>query len=112
MGILKRGDVVTIAGGGGDYGSKPRPAIVIQANTFDALDSVVVLPLTGHLEDAAIFRIIIEPSRQNGITRLSQVMIDKIMPVRKDRINDVIGEIDRKLMKKMEVAIAVFLGIA
>src|SRR5260364_374395 len=29
-GRLKRGDVVTIAGGGGDYGSKPRLATIVQ----------------------------------------------------------------------------------
>lgn len=109
---MKRGDVVTIAGGGGDYGSKPRPAIVMQGDAFDALDSVVVLPLTGNLEDAAMFRIVIEPTNQNGITKLSQVMVDKIMPVRKERIHAVVGEIDRKMMKKIEVAITVFLGIA
>lgn len=101
-----------VAGGGGDYSSKPRPAIVVQADAFEPLDSVVVLPLTGQLEDAAIFRIVIELSSQNGITRLSQVMIDKIMPVRKECISATIGEVDRKTLKKLEVALTVFLGIA
>lgn len=110
MGSLKRGDVVTIAGGGGDYGSKPRPAIVMQSDLFSALDSLTVLPITGHLADAALFRINLEPTEENGISRLSQVMVDKIMPVRRARIDEVIGVIDRKLMKKLEVAVTVFLG--
>jgi mRNA interferase MazF len=63
---LKRGDVVTIAGGAGDYGSKLRPAIIIQSDIFNALQSIAVLPLTSHLADAPIFRVVIEPTINNG----------------------------------------------
>ncbi|CCD30175.1 putative PemK-like protein [Candidatus Glomeribacter gigasporarum BEG34] len=109
---MKRGDVVPIAGGEGDYGSKPRPAIIIQSDLFNALESVSVLPLTSDLEDAPVFRVVIEPTGRNGISRLSQAMVDKIMPVRKERIREVIGELDRKTMIKIESAIILFYGIA
>lgn len=109
---MKRGDVVTIAGGEGDYSSKPRPVIIIQSDIFNELESIAVLPLTSHLEDAPVFRVVIEPYKNNGISKLSQAMVDKIMPVRKERINEKIGKIDRKTMIKIESAIAVFYGIA
>lgn len=109
---LKRGDVVTIAGGRGDYGSKPRPAIIVQSDLFKELESVSILPLTSCLEDAPVFRVVIEPTGSNGISKLSQAMVDKMMPVRKERIRDMIGELDRKTMIKVENAIAIFYGIA
>ncbi|WP_238985023.1 type II toxin-antitoxin system PemK/MazF family toxin [Candidatus Glomeribacter gigasporarum] len=112
MGSLKRGDVVTIAGGKGDYGSKPRPAIIIQSDIFNELKSISVLPLTSHIEDAPVFRVVIEPDKSNGISKLSQAMVDKIMPVRKEKISGIIGKINRKLMIKIESAIAIFYGIA
>jgi mRNA interferase MazF len=46
---VRRGDLVTIALTG-DYG-KPRPALVVQADAFDALTSVTVLRLTSELHD-------------------------------------------------------------
>ncbi len=112
MGCLKRGDVVTIAGDGGDYGSKPRPAIIIQSDLFNALESVSVLPLTSSLEDAPVFRVVIEPTGSNGIAKLSQAMVDKMMPVRKERIREVMGKLDRKTMIRIESALAIFYGIA
>ena len=108
MGSLKRGDVVTIAGGEGDYGNKPRPAIIIQSDIFNELESVSVLPLTSHIENAPVFRIVIEPTKNNGISKLSQAMVDKIMPVRKERISETIGKIDRKIMIKIESAMVIF----
>lgn len=44
---MKRGDVVTVALQG-DLG-KPRPALVIQSDLFDAHPSVTILPLTSDL---------------------------------------------------------------
>ena len=41
---VRRGDLVTVALQG-DYG-KPRPALVIQADQFADLGSVVILPIT------------------------------------------------------------------
>ncbi len=46
---VKRGDLVTIAVSG-DYG-KPRPALIIQADSFSNLGSVKVLRLTSELHD-------------------------------------------------------------
>src|SRR5260363_141571 len=96
----------------GDYGSKPRPAIIIQSDIFNELKSISVLPLTSHIEDAPVFRVVIEPDKSNGISKLSQAMVDKIMPVRKEKISGIIGKINRKLMIKIESAIAIFYGIA
>jgi len=55
-----RGDLVTIATQG-DFG-KPRPALVIQADPFNALSSITVLPVTSTLVDAPLLRVTVEPT--------------------------------------------------
>lgn len=49
---MRRGNLVTVALQG-DYG-KPRPALVIQADQFADLGSVVILPITSTLVDTAV----------------------------------------------------------
>ncbi|MGK9145880.1 type II toxin-antitoxin system PemK/MazF family toxin, partial [Xanthomonas euvesicatoria] len=51
---MMRGDFVTIAMQG-DFG-KPRPALVIQADQFDAHTTVTVLPVTSTLVAAPLLR--------------------------------------------------------
>lgn len=109
---MRRGDVVTLAGGEGDYSGKPRPAIVIQSDLFGDLGSVVVLPLTSQLGDAPLFRIGITPTDRNGVNKASQIMLDKITAVRRDRIGQVIGRIEDDAMLAVTRALAVFLGFA
>lgn len=107
---MKRGDVVTVAISG-DFG-KPRPALVIQADAFDAIGTVTVLLLTGTLTDAPLLRPAVEPNTANGLTKPSQVMIDKAMSVRRERIGAPIGRLDDETMLTVTRALAVFLGIA
>ncbi len=52
---MKRGDLVTVALHG-DQG-KPRPALVVQSDSFAELASVTVLPITSTLVDAPLVRI-------------------------------------------------------
>ena len=42
----KRGDLWTLAGGGGNLTSKPRPALIITSEVFSGLDFVTVLLVT------------------------------------------------------------------
>jgi len=107
---LKRGDLVTIALPG-DFG-KPRPALVIQADQFDQTGTVTVLLVTGSLVDAPLIRQTIDPTPENGLRKNSQVMVDKAMSVRRDRVGSVIGRVDSASMLAVTRALAVFVGIA
>ena len=95
----------------GDFG-KPRPALVIQANQFDEHATVTVLPTTGTLVAAPLFRITVAPNAENGLQQPSQVMVDKAMTVKRDKIGPVFGRIDADAMVEVERCLAVFLGIA
>lgn len=105
-----RGDLVTITMQG-DFG-KPRPALVIQANPFSEHASITVLPITGTLVAAPLLRVTVQPSAGNGLQKLSQVMVDKTVTVRRDKLGPAFGRIDADVMLEIERCLAVFLGIA
>ena len=105
-----RGDFVTIAMQG-DFG-KPRPALVIQADQFGEHATVTVLPVTSTLVAAPLLRITVQPHVENGLQKPSQVMLDKTMTVKRDKIGQAFGRIDVDAMVEVERCLAVFLGIA
>jgi mRNA interferase MazF len=105
-----RGDLVTITLQG-DFG-KPRPALVIQADAFDAHPSVTVLPVSSTRVDAPLLRVTLQPTAQNRLRKPSQVMVDKAMTVRRDKLGDVFGRIEVESMVEVERCLAIFLGIA
>jgi mRNA interferase MazF len=108
---VKRGDLVAVAQPG-DLG-KPRPARVVQADLFNETHaSVTVLPVTGTIVDAPLFRIALEPTPDNGLEKPSQVMVDKATSVRADRIGKTIGRVGDDTMIGVSRALAVWLGIA
>ncbi|WP_455466963.1 type II toxin-antitoxin system PemK/MazF family toxin [Bartonella sp. B39] len=104
-----RGSLVTIAIQG-DFG-KPRPALIIQGNQFSEHTSMAVLPITSTLVNAPLLRITIQPNAKNGLQKPSQVMIDKIMTVRCDKMGSIFGSLQEKEMLEIERCLAVFLGI-
>jgi mRNA interferase MazF len=106
---MKRGDFVTIAVQG-DPGN-PRVALVMQADQFAEHVSVTLLPLTATLVDAPLLRITVEPDLDNGLDQPFQVMVDKAITVKRDKIGPVLGRIDADLLVKVERTLAMFLGI-
>ena len=94
----------------GDFG-KPRPALVIQADQFDEHATVTVLPVTSTLVAAPLFRITVQPSTANGLRKRSQVMVDKAMTVKRNKVGPTFGRIDADTLVEVERCLAVFLGI-
>jgi mRNA interferase MazF len=107
---LKRGDLVTVSVSG-DFG-KPRPALVIQSDYFDELATVTVLLLTGTIADAPLIRLTVEPTAENGLGKTSQVMIDKAMTIRRERVGASFGRLDDATMLSVTRSLATFLGVA
>lgn len=105
-----RGDFVTIAMQG-DFG-KPRPALVIQADQFGEHATVTVLPVTSTIIAAPLLRIAVQPSAENRLEKPSQVMVDKALTVKRDKVGQAFGRIDANTMVEVERCLVVFLGIA
>jgi mRNA interferase MazF len=106
---MKRGDLVTIALQG-DYG-KPRPALIVQSDLFDEHPSVTVLPVTGELRNAPLFRIRIESGLANNLQKTSEIMVDKAQSVPRERVGEVFGHVTEEQMLAVSRSLAVFLGV-
>jgi mRNA interferase MazF len=68
--------------------------------------------LTSDIQEAPLFRLTIEPNKDNGLTKQSQIMIDKVTALKRERIVQNIGHIDDDSMIKLNRSLALFLGIA
>ena len=108
---MRRGDLVVVAMPG-DYG-KPRPALIVQSDLFnEAHASITVAPVTSTIMDTPLFRVTVEPSRRNGLRLVSQVMVDKITTVRRQRLGPAIGRLEEDVMQRVSRALALWFGIA
>ena len=108
---MKRGDIWTVAGGP-DYAGKPRPAVIVQDDSFDATASITICAFTSDPTDAPLFRIPIEPSEGNGIRTASSLMVDKLTTVPRRKLGEQLGRLDDEDLVRMNRAILVFLGLA
>jgi mRNA interferase MazF len=108
---VKRGDLVVVAVPG-DYG-KPRPALVVQSDLFnDTHASITVAPITSTIVDTPLFRVTVEPSRRNGLRLVSQIMVDKVTAVRRQRLGQTIGRLEEDVMLRVSRALALWFRIA
>jgi len=108
---VRRGEIWTVAGGP-DYVGKPRPAVILQDDAFDATASMTICPFTTHAIDAPLMRLPIGPSEQNGLRAPSQLMVDKITTVSRTKLADRIGLLSDEDVLRMNRAVIVFLGLA
>lgn len=108
---MKRGEIWTIAGGS-DYAGKPRPAVIVQDDDFDATSSITVCAFTTNPAEAPLFRIQVEPNERNGLRTASSLMVDKVTTVRRDKIGSLIGRLDDEDIVRLNQALLVFLGLA
>jgi mRNA interferase MazF len=107
---MRRGDLVTIALRG-DFG-KPRPALIVQSDHFDAQPTVTVLLVSSALGASPLLCVTIEPDERNGLRAPSQIMVDKAMTVMRGKVGPKFGRLGRDRMPEVERCLALFLGIA
>ena len=108
---MRRGEIWTVAGGGA-YAGKPRPAVIVQDDRFDANDSVVVCPLTTDPTSAPIFRLPIPSNTRTGLRSPCRLMVDKLTAVPRTRLGQIVGRLNGDELKALNGAIFVFLGLA
>ncbi|TGD88397.1 type II toxin-antitoxin system PemK/MazF family toxin [Mycolicibacterium sp. CH28] len=109
---MNRGEIWTVAGGA--YAGKPRPAVIVQDDLFDATTSVTIAPMTSTLLDAPLIRIRIAggDGRLSGLDHDSHVMIDKLTTVRRSNVHARVGRLTAEQIVEVERAMMAFLGLA
>lgn len=108
---MKRGEIWTVAGGK-DYAGKPRPVVIVQDDRFDKTNSITVCAFTTDATDAPLFRLIVEPSADNGLRAVCRLMVDKITTVPKSKVRARVGRLTAEDVVRLNRAMLVFLGIA
>jgi mRNA interferase MazF len=108
---VTRGEIWTVAGGT-DYAGKPRPAVIVQDDGFDATASVTICAFTSDPTAAPLLRIRIEPSEGNGLREPSSLMVDKLTTVPKRKLGTRIGRLGDEDTVRLNRALMVFLGLA
>jgi mRNA interferase MazF len=110
MSEYQRGDVVVCALAG-DFG-KPRPAVVVQSDLFNQTHaSVVLCPISSEATGLTLFRVPIPASQASGLREDSEVMVDKIGAVRRERVRQRIGALTRAQMSLMDRALRLWLEL-
>lgn len=108
---MKRGEIWTVAGSG-DYAGKPRPAVIVQDDSFGATQSVTVCLLTTDTTEAPMFRLPVPVSAANGLREPCRLMVDKLTTVPRARLGTRIGTLEDDLLSRLAVSMLVFLGLA
>jgi mRNA interferase MazF len=108
---VKRGEIWTAAGGG-EYGGKPRPVVIVGDDLFADLPSVTVCGFTTHASDAPLIRLLVAPTAANGLRQNCWIMVDKIITVPRSRLGARLGQLDAAGKVALGRALAVYLGLA
>lgn len=108
---MRRGEIWTVAGGK-DYAGKPRPAVIVQDDSFDATDSITVCAFTTDETEAPLFRLPVEPNERNGLRTTCRLMVDKVTTVPKSKIGRRLGRLEDEDILRLNQAVLVFLGLA
>lgn len=109
--LFTRGAIVIIAAKGA-YTGKPRPAVIVQADLFNATHSSVTLcPITSDSVDAPLFRVTLPPGDRTGLSAVSQAMIDKVVSVPRAAIVREVGRCDLFHLDLIDDALRLWLGL-
>jgi mRNA interferase MazF len=108
---VTRGAIVVVARRGA-YTGKPRPALVVQADSYNPThSSLTVCPITSDCVDAPLFRVTLPPGERTGLATVSQVMIDKIVSVPRGAIAQEIGRCDALHLELIDDALRRWLDL-
>jgi len=89
------------------------PAVIVQADEFSKdLSTVFICPVSSDVQERLPLRPIIEAEPSNGLRLRSQIMTDKMIALRQDRVRRVIGHIDSQTSEQLDRALLVVLGLA
>jgi mRNA interferase MazF len=104
---VKRGDIVTVAAG------KPRPAVVVQSDHLLPYPMIIVVPMTSEVDvrPPPFTRMTIDPNPTNGLKRVSQIMVDRIIGLPVAQLRPTPGRLEDDKLTELTRLLALWLGI-
>jgi mRNA interferase MazF len=107
---VTRGEIYTAAARG-PYTGKPRPVVILQDDRFDATASITICPFTTNPVEAPLVRLPIDPSEENGLDQVSQIMVDKVTTVPRASLGKCLGRLRDDDLVALNRSLIVFLGL-
>ena len=97
------------------YLAQPRQRLV--PNMWTGVGKVArrlaaIRPAARGVLDAPLLRVTVQPDKTNNMQKPSQVMVDKAMTVKRDKLGEAFGSAGDETMLEVGRCLAVFLGIA
>jgi mRNA interferase MazF len=115
---MTRGDIVLVnlpqtLDGAGHEQAGTRPALIVHEDaTSDTLSVVMIVPFTSNLKAQRFPHIIlIQPTKENGLTVPSVLLIFQLRAIDKHRVGRKIGHLEEELMGKANQEIKELLGL-
>jgi mRNA interferase MazF len=84
----------------------------VQSDAFDRTRSVTICAFTTDMTEADPARVMIEPSRENGLRAASWLMVDKLTTLPREKVGRLIGRLSADDVARVDETIALFLGLA
>ena len=115
---MKRGDIVLVnlpqsADDAGHEQVGTRPALVVQNDAGDeSLSVIMIVPFTSNLKaQRFLHTILIEPSKENGLSVSSVLLVFQLRAIDKKRVTKKIGQLEDELMEKVNQEMKDLLGL-
>jgi mRNA interferase MazF len=107
---MRRGEVWTLWDN--RYASKARPVVIVQSDTVQGFDSIVLCLFTTFESGHIPTRVHIPTDDANGLLRDSYVMTEKIVTVAKTELGERIGALTDAQMHRISAKLARIMGVA
>jgi len=108
---VKRGEIYYVVPPR-DFG-KQRPAVVIQSSLFlENASTITFCLMTGSVQFVNPVRILVNPTRTNGLDQPSLIQVDNIVTVDAERIRNRIGTITSTQLATLDAALKLWLGLS
>ncbi len=96
---MKRGEVWTLRDT--RYATKARPVVIIQSDSHDSFDSIILCLFTTFESSKIKTRVFIPANETNGLLKDSYIMTEKIVTVDKNMLGEHIGSLTNKEMEEV-----------
>ena len=107
---MKRGEIWTVRGSSG-WIEKARPALIVQENCLEDAGSTISCLFTTYDSGSSSNRVLVEPSKQNGLRKPCYVMTDKMVSVKRDEFGSLVGELEQSYLDKVSEQLRALLGL-